>query len=181
MKKRYEDEYFLWLTSLVKNKSHGQLLRFLFETDYIYQNPMDANRADDGIQLRYEFIYDHGIDERDFSYLYEPCNVFEMILALARRISLIMESPNFMDDSDVWFWRMISNLGLNKQIDRIFDYDYVRTIIRNFLTNNYGPYGYGSLFHVTSRRDTSKLQIWEQAMIYLNEFEERRMPHGIFD
>ena len=116
MDRYFEDEYFQWLSALVKNKSHRRLLRLLFETSYIFRKPMDENRAEDGIQLRYEFLYERGIDERDFPYLHEPCNLFEMIFALARRLSLIMEGPCYQDDSDIWFWRMVSNLGLGKQI-----------------------------------------------------------------
>lgn len=175
------EAYFQWLATLVKNKSHGKLLRFLFETDYIYHKAMDANRAEDGISLRYEYLYEQGLDERDFPYLDEPCNLLEMIFALARRLSLIMGDPYHGDDSDVWFWRMVSNLGLSKQTDRSFNYDYTQAVVCNFLRGHYGPNGHGSLFFVRSRSNTSDLQIWEQAMLYLNEFEERRRPNGIFD
>lgn len=179
---RYKDEYFVWLARRVKNKSHKMLLRFLFETNYIYRfKSMDVNRAEDGIQLRYDYIYENEIDERDFPYMNTPCNLFEMIFALAFRISLIMGDARHDDDSDIWFWRMISNMGLGKQTDRNFNYDYVQTTIRNFLNRQYGPNGRGSLFYVNSRDDISDLQIWDQAMLYLNEFEERRRPNGIFD
>ena len=178
---QYEDGYFHWLEQKVKNKSHKLLLRCLFETDYIYKKPMDANRAEDGLQMRYDYIYEKEIDERDFPYINEPCNLFEMIFALAFRLSLIMDDPYHDNDSDVWFWRMISNLGLNKQTDRNFNYEYTQEVIRHFLNNEYGPNGRGSLFYVKKDDDISNMQIWEQAMLYLNEFEERRRPRGIFD
>jgi len=180
MERYYEDEYFNWLLRRVKNKSHYKLLRFLFETDYIFTMAMDENRAEDGIQLRYEFLYDRRMPEDDFPYLQAPCNLFEMIFALAFRISLIMNDPYKDDDTHVWFWRMISNLGLSKCTDKNFNLDFVQTVVRHFLNREYGPYGRGGLFQVRSEKHMEDLQIWEQAMLYLNEFEERRRPHGTF-
>ena len=181
MEKFYEDEYFYWLLHRVRNRSHYKLLRFLFETAYIFTIPMDENRADDGIQLRYEYIYEKGINEDEFRYLNEPCNLFEMMLALAVRISLIMDNPNKGDDTHVWFWKMISNLGLNKSTDNNFNLDYVQNVIRHFLTRKYGPNGRGGLFFVRSEKHIEDLQLWEQAMLYLNEIEERRRPYGTLD
>lgn len=180
--RKLEDEYFEWLLDKVKNKSHGKLLRLLFNTEFYFLIPMDENRALDGIDLRYDFIYEKGMNECDFPYLDAPCNVFEMIFALAFRISLIMDAPYKDDDTHVWFWRMISNLGLNKQTDRVFDPGFVNEVILHFLNRHFGMHGEGSIFSTKSVANFCEMQFWDQAMLYLNEFDERRNPHGsIFD
>lgn len=177
----YENDYFNWLLRKVKNKSHSELLRFLFETMFIYTMRMDENRASDGINLRYDYIYEMGIPEEEFPYLKEACNLFEMILALAIRINLIMSDPYRDDETSIWFWRMISNLGLSKMTNSNYNLDYIQEVVRHFLNRQYGPNGRGSLFYVHSEKNINDLQIWDQAMLYLNEFDERRNPHGAFD
>ena len=180
MKKNYEELYFDWLLNRVKNKSHFRLLRLLFETEFVYTIPMDENRASDGIQLRYKFIDEKGINEEEFHYIYSPCNLFEMILALSIRISTIMSDPYKSDETHIWFWRMISNMGLSKSTDNNFDDYFVDVVIDHFLSRNYGPNGRGSLFFVKNEKHIEDLQIWDQAMLYLIEFEERRRPNGTF-
>lgn len=58
------NEYFEWMCQLVCNErysrrlSYQKLLRHLHNIDFQYMLPMDGNRAEDGIDLRYRFGYE---------------------------------------------------------------------------------------------------------------------------
>ena len=54
------DQYFDWMYQLVvddrySNKSYRKLFARLYDTEFTYTIPMDGNRAEDGIDLRYRF------------------------------------------------------------------------------------------------------------------------------
>lgn len=85
--------YFAWMCQLVSNEryskrlSYRKLLTHLHEVEFTYTLPMDGNRAEDGIDLRYRFGYENdysepmiasGLDDR-------PCSVLEMMIALSMR------------------------------------------------------------------------------------------------
>lgn len=52
------DQYFDWMYQLVvddrySNKSYRKLFARLYDTEFTYTIPMDGNRGEDGIDLRY--------------------------------------------------------------------------------------------------------------------------------
>lgn len=53
------DQYFDWMYQLVVDnrysKSYRKLFARLHDTEFTYTIPMDGNRAEDGIDLRYRF------------------------------------------------------------------------------------------------------------------------------
>ena len=57
--------YFDWMCQLVCNEqyhrrlSFRKLLNHLHRIDFKYSHPMDCNRAEDGIDLRYRFGYEN--------------------------------------------------------------------------------------------------------------------------
>lgn len=87
------NEYFEWMCQLVCNErysrrlSYQKLLRHLHNIDFQYMLPMDGNRAEDGIDLRYRFGYEKEYEGPMIaSYLdNRPCSVLEMLIALAFR------------------------------------------------------------------------------------------------
>ena len=59
------DPYFEWMYRLVvddrySNKSYRRLFYKLHDTEFAYTIPMDGNRAEDGIELRYRFGREQG-------------------------------------------------------------------------------------------------------------------------
>ncbi|WP_243133445.1 hypothetical protein [[Ruminococcus] torques] len=58
--------YFNWMCQLVfdgrysKKLSYRRLLKVLHKIEFTYSIPMDGNRAEDGIDLRYRFGYENG-------------------------------------------------------------------------------------------------------------------------
>lgn len=172
-----KENYFEWLSDLVckrryaREVSFSNLLRYLYNTEFRYLIPKDENRAEDGIALRYRFAHTIGLREADVHlYLDEPCNVLEMMIALAIRCEEdIMDNPMIGDRIGQWFWGMITNLGLGSMLNNNFDERLVEDIIERFLDRNYKPNGEGGLFTIRRcDRDLRDVEIWIQLLWYLN-------------
>ena len=171
---RINDEYFEWLCELVdigrfaRQVSYRKLLAHLHNIEFTWFVPHDDNRADDGIQLRRRFA----IDRHDMtlsSYIYGPCSVLEMMIALAIRCEeTIMDDALMGDRTGQWFWGMIGNLGLNSMTDSRFDREYVDDSIARLLNREYEPDGKGGLFTVRHcNHDMRTVEIWCQLSWYL--------------
>lgn len=168
------NEYFEWMYNLMcgdryVNISYRKLLTFLHDTEFIFYIPKDANRAEDGIDLRYRFIWEH--DYPDITeYLDGPCSVLEMMVALAIRCEEnIMDNPDVGNRTGQWFWGMITNLGLGSMTDERFDEERARDIIDIFLNREYEPNGKGGLFTVRNcDSDLRDVEIWYQLCWYLD-------------
>lgn len=171
------DVYFDWLSTIVcgdrfsKNTSYRKLLMYLHSVEFRYDIRNDANRARDGLGLRYRFFYDHQeFDYEDEDTCFEdPCSVLEMMIALALHCEEhIMTDPTIGDRTGEWFWRMITNMGLGSMTDNNFDKRYVRDVVERFLDREYEPDGRGGLFRVKdAKRDLRTVEIWYQFCWYL--------------
>ena len=135
------NEYFEWMCQLVCNErysrrlSYQKLLRHLHNIDFQYMLPMDGNRAEDGIDLRYRFGYEKEYEGLMIaSYLdNRPCSVLEMLIALAFRCEEhIMTDPDIGNRMGQWFWNMIVSLGLGSMSDSRFDAAYMDDVIYLF-------------------------------------------------
>lgn len=152
------------------------LLRHLNETQYIYDDILDGNREEDGINLRYRFAHDNNYEQRMIaSYLDDrSCSILEMMIALAMRCEEhIMANPDVGNRLNQWFWAMISSLGLSDMDDRRFNADYVDWVLERFLTKAYAPDGNGGLFTVPGYKgDIRELDIWYQMCSYLESISQ---------
>lgn len=170
-----KQEYFDWLYDLMCDNrysdeySYEELLRYLHDVEFTYIISKDVNRAEDGIDLRYRFAYDTGRDHMD-SRLDGPCSVLEMMVALAIRCEeQIMDDPRYGNRTAQWFWKMISNLGLNGMVDGRFDKYYAEDVIVRFLNREYEPNGRGGLFTVRNcDYDLRYVEIWVIMLWYLD-------------
>lgn len=180
MKREYViDRYFDWMYYIVCNsrvcgrKSYRKLLSRLYEIDFTYILEMDGNRADDGIDLRYQFGREFGYsDPLIAAYLDDkPCSVLEMLVALVIRCEEhIMDGLSTDDGAAELFWTMMENLGLNTMDGRNYDKMYVDEVIDTFLERKYKRNGEGGLFIVTrGDRDMRTADIWYQMNWYLDE------------
>lgn len=171
---RINDEYFEFLCELInarrfsKKTSYRKLLAHLHNIEFTWIIPMDGNRADDGIQLRRKFAL-HRDDMTLTNYIYGPCSVLEMMVALAIRCEdWIMDDSLMGNRSGQWFWGMIHNLGLSQMTDSNFDRDAVDEAIARLLNREYEPDGRGGLFTVrNSEDDLRAVEIWCQLSWYL--------------
>lgn len=177
-----DKEYFDWMYSLVCNKysklSYRKLLRFLHSIEFTYIICRDKNRAMDGINFRYHFGRENGYSNETIDEYLDtksrPCSILEMMIALAVRIEdQFMDDYSFGNRTGQWFWNMIVNLGLGNMCDNRFDLEYSEDVISRFLKRQYSPNGEGGLFVLKSPpEDMRDIEIWYQAMWYLNEFLE---------
>ena len=176
-------EYFDWLCQSVNGKYspdisvYSDLLTYLNDVDFNYLIPMDGNRAEDGINLRYIFANEHGINQSVIaSYLdVRPCTMLEMMVALAQRCEVsIMHDEVYGDRTSMWFWEMIDSLGLSDQDDVHFDPIIVDDILDRFIARDYEPNGVGGLFTIPNcDKDLRRVEIWYQMCWYLNGLLEK--------
>lgn len=179
-------DYTIWLRSLVGDdvfqSGYGRLFEYLQDREFVYKMRMDINRAVDGINLRRRFVYEHKYPELiRISDIEDgrPCSVLEMMVGLSVRCEeTIMFDPDIGDRTGKWFWEMVDSLGLSGMTDDHFDESQANRIINRFLDRDYGPDGEGGLFTMRNcRHDLRKVEIWYQAMWYLDDYilHERSM------
>lgn len=165
-------EYFNWLYSTVcdisEHFSHLQffnLLNKLHQTQFVFLISGDDNRAEDGRDLRTEFLREKFLQD-DGSLPSEGCSVLEMLIALSRRASFETD-----DSPHDWFWEFLSNLGLSSMNDKVrFDEQNVQMILDRFIFRTYDCKGNGGLFPMeNTQTDQREVEIWYQFNEYLFE------------
>lgn len=176
---RLEKLYFKWLCDKVIDKEsplkYTKLMKHLWEAPFMPLMSMDENRANDGLDLRWEFGRELNISqeqiEEDLNYRPEPeCRIIEMMIALAIRCEeTIMTDDRYGNRTGEWFWNMIVSLGLGTMNDTRYDRKYVNIIIDNFNNREYKKDGEGGLFTIRGiRKDMRNVEIWYQMCWYLD-------------
>lgn len=164
-----ESAYFNWLSAKImkiKNPTpsltYWKLLRELQNTEFVWLVPMDDNRAEDGKELRHEFLRLTGI-RADEGWFDVGCSIFEMIVAMSGRASFQTDrSP-----SD-WFWEIMDNLGLSRYNDAEFKQHEVSDILYTLVWRTYDYNGNGGMFPIERPQyDQRKVEIWDQFSEYL--------------
>ena len=171
------DCYFDWMYQLVvddrySNKSYRKLFARLHDTEFIFMIPMDGNRAEDGIDLRYRFGREEDFDDRMIASFLDdrPCSILEMMTALAIRCEEhLMDDPDIGNRTGQWFWGMLESLGLDDMDDLRFDIYYVDQVLERFLERGYERNGEGGLFTVNNGRDMRTTEIWYQMNYHLSD------------
>lgn len=175
-----EHEYFYWLCELVHidqdERTYWLLAKELFEKPFIPLIAHDENRSSDGLELREEYMSDADCyGELDID---GDCSIFEMLIALARRMDFETSDPNDpMDTNDTtayWFWEMIDNLGLMEFDDDSYieleGQTYVDWILEIFVDRQYEPNGEGGIFPLKRVcEDQREVELWYQMNNYLME------------
>lgn len=175
----FEDLYFEWMCGLVndsenKSEQYKVLLRYLYNSDFIWTLPMDANREDDGLSLRYVFAdimkISHPMIEEIFAR--KNVSILEMMVALAVRTEDdIMADPKYGRRVPVWFWAMIDSLNLSEQYDHVFDESYCSFVLNRLINHEYRADGFGGLFYIPNYKgDLRQDEIWVQLNKWLHNF-----------
>ena len=135
--------YFDWLVIRISPDYHQRdiymkLLFALFSKEFRWVVKRDQNRAKDGLDLRSEFEQETDLCPD----ILGPCTCLEMFIAMAIRCEndlMYNYDPDLGDQTDRWFWTMMSNLGLLNYDDMDFDPDAVDDILERFMDRDYGP------------------------------------------
>ena len=171
--------YFEWLYSRIgvvsdrnPKHSHWLLAEHLHNKEFTWFIPNDDSRALDGIFLREEFIAHIDGNIIDLAAISGPCSMFEMLIALASRISFSMDSGED-DGTGGWFWELLRNIKIDHLSDEYygpFEHDEVERILDVVIDRTYDSNGVGSLFPLrNSRFDMRFVEIWYQMSAYLLE------------
>ena len=176
-RRQLENDYFEWLYDLAcgvratPNISYRNLLELMHDTEFYYILPGDADRANDGVTLRYRYSLMRDYDFDASEIMDGPCSVLEMILSLAIRCEeTITDDALIGDRTCQWFWEMLHNMGLSGMTDSRFDYVYVSEIIDRFLNREYEPDGRGGLFVISPcDYDLREVSYFNQLCWHLND------------
>lgn len=180
-------EYFQWLCEKVLvNKGESSyyiLANALHHKEFTQFVPNDENRAADGIELRKDYAREETeteLEERAIlDILSGPCTVFEMLIALAERISFILSETRDSDTTAERFWEMIDNIDLGGMSDDFYfengGSEKVRQVLERVLNRTYDRRGRGGLFPLRRpKEDQRRVELWYQMSAYLEE--NHRIP-----
>lgn len=172
-----DEAYFVWLYSQVGSvenrnlkKSYWKLLRIFYRKEFVWAGiEKDGNRAQDGKDLRRQFLEDTGREPDDAEWLDMGCSFLEMLVALSWAVAF--EGGGTQKER---FWEMVGNLGLLQCNDATdIDEDIVNHILDKVIMRDYAPNGAGGLFplqrHTNKDADQRDVELWYQANTYLLE------------
>ena len=171
----YPDEVYLkWLYSQIgspksrnKVRTHWAFARQLYKKEFLWFVPNDDNRAEDGRDLRYEFISVTGTDPSD-DWMGLGCSMLEMLIALAKHLAFLAGG-----DALSWFWEMVENLGLPMSVVSDAHYneevgDTVDAALDRVIFRTYEGDGEGGLFPLENpAKDQRGVELWYQLNAYV--------------
>jgi hypothetical protein len=167
-----EEEYFDCLydsmvggITLPAGEEFYKLFKQLYTSRFYWIVPGDENRAEDGVDLRKQFISARKVDPVVPGWTEEACSILEMLVAFS-------DIAEFETDEKAseWFWIFLDNLDLSGMHDGAFDELKFEEIIYRFVSRDYKYNGQGGLFpleHPT--KDQREVEIWYQFCAYISE------------
>ena len=167
----FDDGYFGWLYNLVGSPrgGHRGLLRQLHATPFRYYLAHDANRAEDGRELRVQYIDQMRIVEQDDPWIDYDVSFLEMLIALSDRVAY----NSYALGAD-WFWKLLENIELSNFDDRVHNRHIreVDEVLDRVMDREYAESGWGGLFPLRApHQDQRRTELWYQMSAYLMEGE----------
>lgn len=165
--------YYSWLCNIIEAGSphyiqYVSLLQILDNISYVYRHPMDYNRLMDAYNLRREFA-NHPIFPGSAADV-KPVSVFEVLVALSKKMDEDILSEPGQNRPAKWFWTMLNNLGLMIYPDYSLNADEIRVKVDNWLEGRFMPNGSGSPFPlINPYRDQRCVDMWSQMNDWVNE------------
>ena len=168
-----ENLYFNWLCAKVVNidtrkalpsQTYWTLFKTLHTTEFVWLIMGDDNRAEEGKELRREFILQADIPDDVEWRTVIGCSMLEMLIAFARR-------AEFQTDISVhdWFWEFLENLGLSEFHDGsgVIPQD-IDDLVQRVIWRTYRFNGEGGMFPLKDpHEDQRHVEIWYQFCNYL--------------
>jgi hypothetical protein len=173
-----DERYFAWLYSLVadptiedRDLTYWELLRQLYERQFVWFVSRDDNRMEDGKQLRLEFLRSEGLrpSEVDRNWIDLGCSVLELTVAMSARLQFDLDP-----DSNLayWFWEVLmENIGLRHYTDSEgFESCDVDETLNKVIFRQYEPDGKGGFFPLQHpEQDQRGVELWHQLSAYAIE------------
>lgn len=171
------DPYFNWLCVRVKitplKRRYMEMARTMHGVRFIpaiYET--DENRANDGLQLRVEYIEKYGMVGSACDR--GKCTMLEFLVGLAKRMSFLMGTESDPHQTAKYFWKMIDNLGLTKYDDEHWlecnGEFHVLDAMDRIINYSYCADGSGGLFPLKYvKGDQRKREIWYQMQNWITE------------
>lgn len=151
--------------TLPAGEEYYTLFKQLHTTRFVWIIPGDENRAEDGVDLRKQFISALEIDSVTPGWLEEPCSLLEMLVAFS-------DIAEFETDEKAseWFWIFLDNLNLSGMHDGAFDKFKFEEIVYRLISRDYEYDGQGGLFPLEDpQKDQREVEIWYQFCAYISE------------
>ena len=173
-----ERDYFDWLYNIIDDSDYryedliNHIHNYQFNEETATLIDRDRNRIEDAKQLREDFITEQlSREDKDLVDIFrnQSCSLLEVLIALADRMEDVMKIGRF----PIWFWEMLSNLGLEEFDNEHFNrrsLKKVDEIINRWYDHGYDYDGVGGLFPLKDPpKDQRKEEIWYQMSAYLVE------------
>lgn len=170
-----EEVYFKWLYSKVASTANPTpslmfytLFRDLHTTEFVWLVTGDDNRAQDGLDVRREFIRESFLHQEP-AWNNLGCSVLEMFIAFTRRAEFETDT-----DARTWFWIFLENLGLADLSDATPNVSQkVQEVMDTFIWRTYHRNGQGGMFPLRKpKRNQTEVELWQQLSAYLVENEQ---------
>lgn len=173
MQRPLEELYLRWLYSQVgsfdkASPTYWTLFECLHDKQFVWVVPNDDNRAEDGRDLRQEFLRAEGILRYDEKWDRLGCSMLELLIALSRRAEF--EAESFGDTSD-WFWHFLEMIEIDKYHDgKRFPAKKIDDILDGVIWRTYEYDGGGGLCPLQDpAEDQREVEIWYQLSAYILE------------
>jgi len=172
MNEPVEELYFNWLYHKVASVdvptpslTFYKLLRELHSIEFLWYIQGDDNRAQDGLDIRKEFLRNYALNV-DAYWLDLECSILEFLIGLSRRAEFNTSIP-----AREWFWIFLENIGLSQMNDaRSGISKKVNKTIDIFLTRTYHQNGKGGFFPLKYPiQNQQEVEIWYQFHAYIYE------------
>ena len=163
----FDAGYLSWLKSLIAvpvgNRTYSQMLSELHNKEFVWLIPNDDNRLADGLELRGEYFHRHNGDISE-----DGASVLEVLIGLSRRIAFIADG-----DPEVWAWRLIMNLELDKFWDPLKSAAKLQDLdnrLETLIWRTYHSDGQGGFFPLAwPEEDQRKVELWYQMNAFVEE------------
>lgn len=167
-----EEEYFDCLydsvagaITLPAGEEFYELFKHLYTSRFYPIVPGDDNRAEDGVDLRKQFVLARKPEGVTLGWVEEPCSILELLIAFS-------DIAEFETDEKAssWFWIFLDNLNLSGMHDGAFNKLKFEQIIYKFISREYKYNGDGGIFPLEyPKEDQRDVEIWYQFCAYISE------------
>lgn len=149
-------------------ETYWDILRLMYEKEFVWFVPNDDNRIVDGLDLRTEWM-DHVMEviDQPLPEFNVPCSFLEVLIALSRRLAFIAG-----ESAEGWAWQLMINLDLHRMKDPLSRYKTRKAddIFEAVIWRTYERDGSGGFFPLGHpHRDQRKVELWYQMNAYVEE------------